>query len=1077
VAGVLSAQAGPVDYDIVYVRAPRHGDTVNSFWPDAITPLLPEAGANLMLLHPDGSEEVLFDAGAKGAVVDPTVSFDARSVVFSFYPDVVNVNTQRGVDAAHSLALAGADIYRIDLSTRVVTRLTFQEFTPNMGNGADFDCARAGSNCPRVGVFNTGPAFLPGGRIVFTSTRNNFVPNRSTHGGQRVMQLFVMDGDGRNVHNIGYLNAASAMHPFVLRDGRIAFTSWENMGLRDDRSFILWAIRPDGTGFEPFSGFGDLDFAHHFMTQGGDGSIVVCRYYNLNNNGFGQLYRFPIDGSGIPGAPLFAPIPPDTAPVDTIALRRVGFEDLTPFTPAEDVPAPCRVGDLPYPVIPCAGGNGTRVGKFTHPSAAPGGELLIVYTRGAANHNGGYVSAGLTQPFYDGGLYRMRGDAVLSRPEDLVLVKNDPAWNEQWPRAVVPYSRIHGVAEPAVLPDLRNDGAIDARLPAGTPLGLVGSSSLISRDTRPLLGDRFYPHLNFGDRNWSFQGADAGLYTDDDVFGLRILGLVPITDRSYPDNERAFDSRFSERVRILGEIPVRKAGVLDAQGNEDTSFLVRIPADVHFTFQTLDRNGLVLNSAQTWHQVRPGEKRYDCGGCHAHSKPALDFQSTAASRVGYPVVDMALQTPLLAVDGTRTPGITLVPSHAITVEYLRDVRPIFQAKCASCHTARGRAPAAGLDLDADDRLADGFPATYALLLRRQSPQNSTPRAVTPEGDWYGPQASRFIRGGQARQSLLAWKIFGKRLDGRTNADRPTETVPGDPATIPAGAAWPDCDLDYVGEAMPPPSSGLTLTWAERMTIARWIDIGSPLERTGIAAPGPRTFAGFFDDDTRPTLALAPELRSAADAGRITRFVLGAYDLESGLVAASLSLTLDVAQPGHPAGENLAAGSGITEGGTVTLDLAAPIDLTRTEVTATAEVRDAAGHVTRVVRSYRRSAVCTLTAPTLTAPASVTAGFTGLLAQVPAHSGSAYSWGVTNGTLLTGQGTNAISFSAAKVVGVARLTAVETDAAGCVSEAAIALVRILPRVLEGGPVGQPLVPAGGSRSVFPVAVSVNRFELD
>ena len=29
------------------------------------------------------------------------------------------------------------------------------------------------------------------------------------------------------------------------------------------------------------------------------------------------------------------------------------------------------------------------------------------------------------------------------------LIKNDPKYNEQWPRALVPYQRIYGVAEPA----------------------------------------------------------------------------------------------------------------------------------------------------------------------------------------------------------------------------------------------------------------------------------------------------------------------------------------------------------------------------------------------------------------------------------------------------------------------------------------------------------------------------------------------------------------------------------------------------------------------------------------------------
>jgi hypothetical protein len=385
----------PINYDIVYVRSPRPGNNNNTFWSDAITPLFLDPGADLMLLHPNGGEEVFFAAGPNGSVMDPSVSYDAHSVVFTFFPNVRNVNPQRGLNSTYALSYNGADIYRVDLSTRAVARLTFQEFTPNTGNGANFDCSGSQTNCPRVGVFNTGPAFLPDGRIVFTSTRDNFVPNKMTNGGQRAMQLYVMDADGKNVQPIGFLNVSSAMHPYVLKDGRIAFTSWENMGARDDRVFPLWAIWPDGTRFEPFSGFGDGPFAHHFMTQISDGSIVVCRYYNLNNNGFGELYRFPINGTGKPDEPLFQPIPPDTNSPDEIPLQRVGYTRITPFTTGDDFPSPCRVGDPPYPVVACQGGNNTRVGKFTLPSAAPGNELLVVYTRGSANHNGIYVGQDL----------------------------------------------------------------------------------------------------------------------------------------------------------------------------------------------------------------------------------------------------------------------------------------------------------------------------------------------------------------------------------------------------------------------------------------------------------------------------------------------------------------------------------------------------------------------------------------------------------------------------------------------------------------------------------------------------------
>lgn len=949
----------PINYDIVYVRSPRPGDDTNTFWPDAVTPLLLDAGADLMLLHADGSEEVLFAAGADGAVVDPSVSDDARTVVFAYFPNVRNANPQRGVNGEQALSYDGADIYRIDLASRAVTRLTFQEFTPNTGNGANFDCSRAETNCPRVGVFNTGPAFLPDGRIVFTSTRDNFLPNKMTHGGQRAMQLYVMDGDGGNTHPIGFLNVSSAMHPFVLKDGRIVFTSWENQGARDDRAFPLWAIWPDGSRFEPFSGFGDGPFAHHFMTQISDGSIVVCRYYNLNNNGFGELYRFPINGTGAATDPLFQPIPPDTDSNDDIPLQRTGYTRLTPFTSGDDFPAPCRVGDPVYPPVPCAGGNRTRVGKFTQPSAALNNEMLVVYTRGAANHNGIYVGEGLAAPYYDGGIYRMRGDQVLNRPEDLVLVKNDPNYNEMWPRAVIPFQQIHGMAAPVALPELANDGQIDARLPEGTPLGLIGTSSLISRDTRPFKADRFYRHENFGDRNWLFQGADAGRYTDSDIYAIRILALQPVTDRSYPNNGRAFGSLFSERVRILGEIPVRKEGVIDAQGNVDTSFLARIPADLPFTFQTLDRNGLVLNMAQTWHQVRPGEVRTDCGGCHAHSKPALDFRTTAASQGNYQVRDLALTTPLLAVDGSPAPGVATSNAHAVAVEYLRDIKPIFQSRCASCHTSRnGQAPAAGLDLDADHKMVDGYPATYAWLARPRSESNLTPRSITPGGDWYWPQVTRYLRAGQARQSLLVWKIFGRRLDGRANADRPTETVAGDAATIPPGRDYSECDLDYTGTQMPPPASGSGLTWEERMKIARWVDLGAPIDLTGIIqAQGGGGFAGFLEDDIRPTLALVPTVQRAAAAGAISRFVIGAYDMDSGLAPESLSLTLNRAVGNNPAGTNLAASVSISEGNTVTVNLPAPLNLASGSVTATVQISDRAGHVTRIVRTYRASAGC------------------------------------------------------------------------------------------------------------------------
>src|SRR5262245_19415474 len=69
-----------IDYDIVYVRAPRfvqggNGKKRPSAWPEIAHPTNIDPGYDLMVLHPDGTEELLV-AGGDGSIADPYVSFD-----------------------------------------------------------------------------------------------------------------------------------------------------------------------------------------------------------------------------------------------------------------------------------------------------------------------------------------------------------------------------------------------------------------------------------------------------------------------------------------------------------------------------------------------------------------------------------------------------------------------------------------------------------------------------------------------------------------------------------------------------------------------------------------------------------------------------------------------------------------------------------------------------------------------------------------------------------------------------------------------------------------------------------------
>ena len=236
----IQATTAAVDYDIVYVRAPRFGDATNSEWNDTFTPWSPDAGSELVLWHHDtGQHEVIFplqrhiDAGlvdtttlGDGAVTDPNVSYDGEEVVFAYFHDAATENSQR------KLSYGGSDIYTVNLVNGRVKRLTNQEFTPNTGNGASFsaDSSETSGSNPRIGIFNSGPAYLPhpngvaagSGDIIFTSTRNNFESN--DHGPEhRASELFVMDANGDNVERIAAFNLGRALHPVVLTDGRSHF--------------------------------------------------------------------------------------------------------------------------------------------------------------------------------------------------------------------------------------------------------------------------------------------------------------------------------------------------------------------------------------------------------------------------------------------------------------------------------------------------------------------------------------------------------------------------------------------------------------------------------------------------------------------------------------------------------------------------------------------------------------------------------------------------------------------------------------------------------------------------------------
>jgi len=987
-----------LDYPVVYVRTPRQGDDVKSTWAEIAHPVLMDAGGDLMLLNPDGTEEVLVKGG-RGSVTDPVISLDGEWVIYSYIHDLK-------VNWAGKFPRSGADIYKLHLATGRTVRLTQQKFSPNTGAAdwsSDFVTPENGRTYLDYGVFNMGPCPLPGGRIVFTSNRDAFRPPR--HNGP-TLQLFVMDDDGRNVECIGHFNIGMALHPIVLTDGRILFSSMESQGLRSSLLWGLWSIHPDGTNWAPvISAFdtGGAPNAFHFQTQLTDGSIISEEYYNLNNSGFGAYLRLP---SSVPdGSLAFGPAWRGDTRNTPLRFGRYdnGKPKLyrLPFSPygLASFTRFAGNGEGPADVSVLGNKDSPRVGKFTHPSAAPDNHLLTVYTPGPANHQNG-----LKKPAIDGGLYLIKSGQSIETPDQMRLIRNDPDYNEQWPRAVVPYQRIYGIAEPATVSPLTNDGSLSDHLPSGTPFGLVGTSSFYKRESYPegavaentvtasFAGDRdtngyqrldpFNTSQNGASLNWFNQGSDAGRYSNAEIHAVRILAMEPTTDRHRgPKSGRLFFSHAMERLRILGEIPLRKFSQnghqpIDPDGNPDTSFLAKIPADTAFTFQTLNRDGMVLNMSQTWHQLRPGEVRYDCGGCHAHSQQPTRFEETYAARDDYKIFDLTSTTPLITGrkgsagqkqwDIDRSTSLRQAPAGVVNVEYFRDIQPILKRSCVGCHSSRdGQQPAGQLDLDADDEMIrlpnrGDWPGTY-YRLAADSRARFGHKPVIHNGTWRQTNASRYIRKFQSRRSLLVWKVYGRRLDGWSNDDFPSAVEPGNADSLQlAGTPVPNtqssrdrADLDFRGARMPPPAAvksgrARPLTDVDRRTLVRWIDIGCPIDFDYDADHPDRRGHGWAGDDKRPTLTLT-EPRPGTST-QVSRILFGMADYYSGIEKASLSVVADFTVNSDSAGENLAerfrkVGTGIYE-----LALETPFAMPG-EHSIAVSVKDCQGNIVTIKRIF------------------------------------------------------------------------------------------------------------------------------
>ena len=99
-------------------------------------------------------------------------------------------------------------------------------------------------------------AFLPDGRIIFSSTRQRLsrailldegkpqYTAMNESGQESVFNIHVMQADGTDIQQISF-NMSHDFYPLVLQDGRILYSRWDNMG--GINKINLYRMNPDGT--------------------------------------------------------------------------------------------------------------------------------------------------------------------------------------------------------------------------------------------------------------------------------------------------------------------------------------------------------------------------------------------------------------------------------------------------------------------------------------------------------------------------------------------------------------------------------------------------------------------------------------------------------------------------------------------------------------------------------------------------------------------------------------------------------------------------------------------------------------
>ena len=438
---------------------------------------------------------------------------------------------------------------------------------------------------------DSGPVYLPDGRILFSSTRqraNQAVlldEGKPQYSGleegldHHASVLHVMDADGRNITQVSF-NQSHDLDPLVLPSGKVLFSRWDQAA--GDKGIHLYRMNPDGSELEIVFG------RHSHQQQEQDLHFVQSRVTPDN-----QILV------------ALKEMQPQRLGGDFVRLDTENFIDI----------------DQPVASNPGGSSEAQTQALFdtvdTSVEISPGGYFASLY------------------PLWDGS-----GRQLFSWSQCRVFapVEEGQGADSEVSRKILPCDE-----ELLALPDIEAaaplfglwmfDPQENTQLPIGVPQEGVAYTEVVAMEQRAFPANAPQP-----------QAFDAALADE----GLGVLHIRSVYDLDGTDTSPAgianmadpsqvpVDSGPARFVRLVKAVSMPDDDVIDLPGSAfgrsrgqlmreilgysaiqpDGSVKVKVPANVPFALNVLDEQGRRTSDRhENWLQVGPGEIK-TCNGCH-----------------------------------------------------------------------------------------------------------------------------------------------------------------------------------------------------------------------------------------------------------------------------------------------------------------------------------------------------------------------------------------------------------------------------------------------------------------------------